>query len=284
MASCHKRPDLLLWIPVSPLTDVKTLGDAPMRMHLQGGSVREDWGGLYAVPDCYLSVYYNPSTEMYEYGIFCDWYVLEVYKHTYGIAAARVTFGDDTTSTASWGNKPMSTLAFKGNSTYQPFDWSVHCTPPALPGTTAPCDTSASDVYAVLQVAGYEDKILIDDNDCTIFGVRQDDHSDAVANCFVRDGGNWWTNLPNYYVDTTASDSKPVSAAGVGTTHSKNIVEGVLYAWYITFYQMGEEAAPTAHTAKHNSAVTYHYPLVSNPAFNYFNVEQTTIAPSSFVQ
>lgn len=249
-------------------------------------------GGTYWYPVCYLVwVYYqiDPSLPGYwQLEVWCDWYYVQMADHTYGAAAARLLFGLDSLNTP-WGLVPMSTLAFKANSVYTPADPSVVCTP-NWGGTDAPC--LEPDSYAVPSV-GYEDKVLIQDNNCQKI-TRAGDASDASAGCFVRDGGNWLTDLPSPYPDTTALDGPSTYVASIGSIDPGSLAEGLpggtmtldVYFWWINFYQWGLEAGSN-HSIQHNSAVTTYVPVPqctsSTPWWCFFNVDQTTIAPAATV-
>ncbi|MEX0619684.1 MAG: hypothetical protein WDZ76_14725 [Pseudohongiellaceae bacterium] len=142
----------------------------------------------------YCYAYYDEIyPDYYEWTFDCEIIVEIVIAHTLGRAVGRIEFGENTTSTSSWGSKPMSTLAFKANNVYTPVDSNVACdpeTPSIFNGGAALCDDADDNVYAVPDV-GYEDKVLIEDKNCNmpleppILNRRVGDHSDVVFNCFT---------------------------------------------------------------------------------------------------
>lgn len=247
-------------------------------------------GGYYWYRYCYpVWVYYE------EYGwqleIWCDYYLVQVTEHTYGAAAARITFGATNAGSSPWGPRPMSTMAFKGNNVYAPVVGEAWCTPVWL-GSSAPCYLQSDKIAVPASTGGegssvgYEDKIIIQDNNCNVT-VRTDTYHDANNGCFTRDGGNWATDLPSPYPDTTKDDGPTPYISGIGTAAPTSLIEGQRYFWWINFYQMGLEAG-TGHHIGHNAAITYKInsaPGCSSSALwnCYFNVDQTTIAPSSSV-
>ena len=240
-------------------------------------------GGTYWYGFCFPNWFY-PDDYIYVYWE-CYWYPIQIPDMAYGVAASRVRFGSNTTS-SPWSLKPMSTLAFKANSVYLPVDVFVECDPDfSISPAGAPCDDSDQNVYAVPD-AGYEDKIVIRDYGCT--GIRLGTPSDATKGCFVRDlisPANWYSNLPAAYPDTTFLDDNDYYNPGFGSADPTAIIEGVNYLWYTGFYQYGlESTAP--HEIRHIASVTTYVdpsPVGCNalePWDCYFQVDQTNIAPT----
>lgn len=247
-------------------------------------------GGTYVFADCYVVYIWNPSLEYYEAYIQCSYYTLTVPDYTWGIAAAKISFGTNQMQT-SWGFFPMSTMAFKANRDYLPSVAAVDCNPVfSFLTLSTPCDFLKSDTYAVPD-SGYEDKIIMTDRGCatpTFF--RSGDANDATYGCFTHSTLNWATDLPGAYRDTTYLDSPGDYQPAVGTTVPFLLVGGNTYRWWSNFIQLGHEpASGSAYVLRHNAAVTHFDPilpscsLVSAPELCYYNVDQTMIAPSIII-
>ena len=257
-------------------------------------------GGQYYYTSCWLVPYYD-SEGWLRWTYYCQTQLVNVTAHTYGIAAAAIKFGQQTIATP-WGTTPMSTLAFSSHvyDGYNPQP-QLRCTPNLIyVGTgwgSAPCNSSVENVYIVPNV-GYEDKIVLSpDAGCNppFWSVqpnlRSGEASDADYGCFVRDGSNWWTNLPSPYPDTTRLDGAATYVPGVGSASPEAIMEGQTYHWGLNFFQWGLE--PGDHTIRHSSAVTTFIDNVTGGSIIgldctpsrlydcYFNVDQTSISSTS---
>ena len=236
--------------------------------------------GTYYYPVCYI--YWAWNGQDYVPTLYCNWYQYTINAHTYGAATARVKFGSNTTSTL-WGTKPISTLAFKANNVYTPYYSSVVCQP-NYTGSQAKC-TSSSNAISVPNV-GYEDKILVADHNCSLTQ-RTGSSSDANYNCFVRDGSQWWTDLPSPYPDTTYLDPGAWYVPSIGSAAPEQITEGYTYFWYLNFYQWAWESA-ASHTIYHGSSITTEITYAPNCSGSqlwncFFQVDQTYIAPSTTI-
>jgi hypothetical protein len=210
------------------------------------------------------------GTWVLEWQYWCDYHHITVAAELTGVVVARVSWGG---YQADLGI-PLSTSAFKGT-TLPPCN-------PTYTGPTAPC----SSVGTYVAGAGYEDKVLITDQECAL--LRTGLNSDHWNGCLHPSTG-WISDLPSAYGDTTASDSSSPLVVGMGTPYPATFEEGRTYTWVRYFGKAGNRS--THGDARHNGAVTKKVPespfcIAFSSTFGenaacYFNVDQTQLAPAS---
>jgi hypothetical protein len=232
------------------------------------------------VYDCY-TWWYQDEVGNWVMDYSCEFRWIYTPGLTRGIVAARIKFGADLSGGGLWGPKPMSTMAFKGNTVYLPEISAANCTAIWI-GPSAPC-VAQSDVVAVKN-AGYEDKLVIRDFNCGVISRGgNDNQTDFNAGCFTG-SGYLLSDLPAVYLDTTIFDGPDYFVPGVGSAAPTAIVEGQTYSWATYFGEYGAEAR-VPHTVSHRSAVTAYEGAApgcsSSALYNcYFNVDQAAIAPA----
>ena len=225
--------------------------------------------------ECYLYVeprYYNGQLE-WVWVVYCDIFVSIWPDGTWGMAIARVKWGEEVQATTSAiSSHPTSVVAFHES-------LFAECSPSYPDG---PCGAPGASSY--VEDNGYEIEIIVDDPMCSPpSGKRYGDQRDWNANCFTYHQWPQTSNLPGKYQDTTFDDEPGELNIGWGISSGSSIDPGTMYTVRQYFKSKAQPYMGNS-GARHSGAITTEFELhaacVRNggqPEWCFFGVDTASV-------